>query len=316
MLETRSRGGREVSAGAPKSLGAYLDRIRHDPAEFRTVSRRIVPQSFEVTAVLEHLHLRKEFPTVFFENPLDVHGNPSRFPLVSNLWAMREPDETFYNITFVKTFPETGRRGGLTIHSAHMSRMTRAWERRGRPFPVINILGHHPAFWLGSMASTPWGDNEYATVGGFLREPLRLVPSVTWGKDFLVPADAEIVIEGEIDAVERTIVDPFGEISRQYQPQELAPVMHVKAITYRDGAIMQDIFSGHPEHMLLGSIPREGSLMRHLRQTVGDNVTAVHVPLSGVGRFVAYISLKKTSEGQPKLAALQAIAQAANLQTV
>ena len=392
MLETKSRGGREVAEGAPKSLGTYLAEIRHDPAEYRTVSRRIDPQNFEVTAILEHLHLRKEFPTVYFEKPLDMHGNESLFPLVSNLWGTRErcaemleiprseagrelgprysrlvdekrdpvlisdapvhanvlrgddadmhllpavrhfemdlgavltmalvmhqPDESFYNITFVKTFPETGLRGGLTIHSAHMSRMTRAWERRGRPFPVVNILGHHPAFWLGSMASTPWGDDEYATAGGFLHQPLRLAPSVTWGREFLVPADAEIIIEGEIDAEERTIVDPFGEISRQYQPQELAPVMHVKAITYRDGAVMQDIFSGHPEHMLLGSIPREGSLMKHLKQTVGDNVTAVHVPLSGVGRFVAYISMRKTGEGQPKLAALQTIAQAANMQTV
>ena len=394
MLETKRRDRSPTEAGTPKSLATYLDRIRFDPAECRTVSRRIDPQNFEVTAILEHLDGRKEYPTVVFENPLDMHGEPSRFQLVSNLFATRErcadmleipraesgrqlgpryaelvnqkrepvvvdsdsapaqahvlqgkqadmhilpavrhfemdlgavltmalamhqPGEDFYNITFVKTFPETGDRGGLTIHSAHMSRITRAWERRGQPFPVVNILGHHPAFWLGSMASTPWGDNEYATVGGFLREPLRLAPSVTWGRDFLVPADAEIIIEGEIDAVERTIVDPFGEISRQYQPQELAPVMHVKAITYRDGAMLQDIFSGHPEHMLLGSIPREGSLMKHLRQTVGDNVLAVHVPNSGVGRFTAYIAMSKTSEGQPKLAALQAIAQAQNLQTV
>lgn len=390
MLHTTSRTG----VAAPKSLSTYLDSIRDDPAECRRVTRRVDPQNFDVTAILEHLDRRRQYPAVIFEKPLDMHGDASRFPLVSNLWAtrercadmleiprsqsgrelgpryaelvgqkrqpevisssespvhanvlrgdqadmhrlpvvrhfemdlgavltmalvMRQPDDDFYNITFVKTFPETGDRGGLTIHSAHMSRMTRAWERRGKPFPVINVLGHHPAFWLGSMASTPWGDNEYSTVGGFLHQPLRLAPSVTWGSDFLVPADAEIIIEGEIGAVERTIVDPFGEISRQYQPQELAPVMHVKAITYREGAVMQDVFSGHPEHMLLGSIPREGSLMKHLRQTVGDNVTAVHVPNSGVGRFVAYIALNKRTEGEPKLAALQAIAQAHNMQTV
>lgn len=390
MLETTSRSG----VAAPKSLSTYLYTIRDNPAEFRRVTRTVDPQNFDVTAILEHLDRSREHPAVLFENPLDMHGDASRFPLVSNLWATRErcadmlglprseagaglgpryaelvaqkrqpevidsrespvhanvlrggeadmhrlpvvrhfemdlgavltmalvmhqPDEDFYNITFVKTFPETGDRGGLTIHSAHMTRMLRAWERRGRPFPVINVLGHHPGFWLGSMASTPWGDNEYSTVGGFLRQPLRLAPSVTWGSEFLVPADAEIIIEGEIDAVERTIVDPFGEISRQYQPQELAPVMHVKAITHRDGAVMQDIFSGHPDHMLLGSIPREGSLMKHLRQTVGDHVTAVHVPNSGVGRFVAYIALKKRSEGDPKLAALQTIAQAHNMQTV
>ena len=72
-----------------------------------------------------------------------------------------------------------------------------------------------------------------------VQEPLRLAPSVTWGKDFLVPADAEIIIEGTITPGERTVVDPFGEISGLYQEQQLAPVMRVTAITYRDGAVYQ-----------------------------------------------------------------------------
>jgi UbiD family decarboxylase len=334
-----------------------------------------------------------EYPTVLFEDPLDMHGEPSEFPLVSNLWATRErcaeavglprdqsgaelgslfaelvqarkdpivvpsdkapvqaqvlrgddadmwrlpvvrhyemdlggvltmalgmkaPGEDFYNITFVKTFPETPHRGGLTIHSQDMSRMLRLWEKRGEKVPVINILGHHPAFWLGTLNSTPYGDNEYATIGGFLGEPLRLTPSVTWGEDFLVPADAEIIIEGEISPGERTIVDPFGEISGQYQAQELAPFMDVTAITHRSDAIMQDIFSGHREHMLLGSIPREGTVYNHLKQKVG-NVHAVHLPYSGVGRYVAYISIRKDIEWHVKNAALQAVAHVPNLQVV
>lgn len=393
MLDTERSSGERRSGDRPKSLGTYLDRIRDDPAEYRTVGRTVNPLDFDVTAVLEHLDRRGQYPTVCFENPLDMRGEPSRFPLVANLWATRErcadavgvpreqagrelgprfaemvgrrrpprvvghddapvqahvhqgddadmwtlpvvrhfemdlggvltmalathaPGEDFYNITFVKTFPEAPRRGGLTIHSAHMSRMTRAWERRGERFPVVNILGHHPAFWLGTLNSTPYGDNEYETVGGFLGEPVRLAPSVTWGRDFLVPADAEIIIEGEIAPGERTIVDPFGEISRQYQPQELAPVLHVTAITHREGAVLQDVFSGHREHMLLGSIPREGSIFNHLQERLG-NVTAVHMPYSGCGRFSCYVSIRKTDEGQPKLAALQAVAHAPNLQIV
>jgi 2,5-furandicarboxylate decarboxylase 1 len=196
-----------------------------------------------------------------------------------------------------------------------MSRMMRAWESGTEKIPVINILGHHPAFWLGTLNNTPYGDNEYETIGGFLGESLRLAPSVTWGSDFLVPADAEIIIEGEITPGERTIVDPFGEISGQYQAQELAPVMEVTAITHRSGAIMQDIFSGHREHMLLGSIPREGTVYNHLKQKVG-NVVAVHLPYSGVGRYVAYVSIRKDIEWQVKNAALQAIAHVPNLQVV
>ncbi|MBI3043984.1 MAG: UbiD family decarboxylase [Betaproteobacteria bacterium] len=380
----------QAGGGAPRSLSSYLDLIRDDPAEFRTVSRTVNPLKFDVTAVLEQLDRRGEFPTVQFENPLNLHGEPSRFPIVANLWATRErcaeacglprseagrqlgsrfaelvgrkhepvvvssdnapvqahvyqgekadmwmlpavrhfemdlgavltmglvahaPGENFYNITFTKTFPESGRRGGFTIHTPHMTRMWKAWERRGERCPVANVLGHHPGFWLGTLTNTPWGDNEYATAGGFLQEPVRLVPSVTWGKDFLVPADAEIIIEGEIVPGERTIVNPFGDISLQYQAQQLAPYMEVTAITHRENAVFQDVFSGHRDHMLLGSIAREGTIFDHLKQKLG-NVVAVHMPFSACGRYTAYISIKKTDEGQAKQAGLQAIAHVPNL---
>ncbi len=391
MAKTKS--SKKSGGGSAKSLSTYLDQIRDDPAEFRTVSRKVDPMNFDVTAILKHLDQRREYPTVQFDNALNMHGKPSAFPLVTNLWATRErcaeavglsrkqaggelgalfadllkkriepkvisssnapvhanvlqgkkanmwmfpvvrhfemdlggvmtmamaahaPGEDFYNITFVKTFPETGHRGGLTIHSAHMSRMTKLWKNRGERFPVINILGHHPAFWMGTLNNTPWGDNEYATAGSFLREPTRLAPSVTWGNKFMVPADAEIIIEGEIGPDDRTIVDPFGEISGQYQPQQFAPVMEVKAITYRDGALYQDIFSGHREHMLMASVPREGSIYNHLKERLG-NITGVHLPYSGCARFTAYISIKKTDEGHPKQTAIMAMAHVMQLQVI
>jgi UbiD family decarboxylase len=374
-----------------KDLGGFLDSIKDEPAEYRSVSRTVNPMDFDVTAILEHLDRQGRYPAVRFENPLDVHGDPSRFPIVTNLWATRErcadavgvprgdagaplglhfadmvdakrapvvvkdapvqanvwrgddadlwrlpvvrhsemdlggaltmalamhaPGEEFYNITFVKQFAESPRGGGVTIHSAHMSRMLREWERRGETVPLVNILGHHPAFWIGTLNNTPYGDNEYATAGGFLDQPVRLAGSVTWGEKFLVPADAEIIVEGEITPGEMTIVDPFGEISRQYQPQELAPMMRITAITFRDGAIMQDVFSGHREHMLLGSIPREGTIYKHLAEKIGT-VTAVNMPFSGCGRYTAYISIKKSTDYQGKLAALQAAAHVPNLQVV
>lgn len=395
MRSLPTDGARHVSGvgSGAKSLGTYLELIRREPAELRTVSRLVNPLGFEVSAVLEHLDRQRRFPAVLFNNTLDIHGQRSAFPVLTNLWATRErcaemlglprehagrelgirfselvdqrrepqivghdaapvqanvlqgggadmhllpgvrhfemdlgpvftmahvmraPGGDFYNITFAKTFPETGARGGVTIHTPHLSRMLRDWERRGQTIPIVNVLGHHPAFWLGSLALTPYGNDDYATVGAFLGEPLRLVPSVTWGREFLIPADAEIVIEGELIPGERTVVDPFGEINRLYQPQQLAPLMEVRAITHRDGAILQDVFSGHREHFLLGLIPREGSIYAHLQERMG-NVTAVHLPYSGNGRTICYISISKAAEGQPKQAALQALAHAPMFQTV
>ena len=122
----------------------------------------------------------------------------------------------------------------------------------------------------------------------------------------MVPADAEIIIEGEIIPGVKEIVDPFGEVTRHYQAQCIRQAMQVKAVTHRSNAIMQDVFSGHHEHWNIGAIPKEGSVYNTLKSKVG-NVTAVHMPMSGIGRLSCYVSIKKVKEGQGKLTALVAL---------
>lgn len=280
------------------------------------VNQRMAPEIIPNAQAPVQEHILQGESATMNVLPIVRHSEMDLGAVLTMAHVMKGPDADFYNVTFAKTFPDsTGRSGGVTIHTPDLSRLLREWQARGKPFPVVNVLGHHPGFWLGALAVTPFGNNEYETIGGFLGHPLRLTPSVTWGDEFLVPADAEIIIEGEMIPGERTVVNPFGEISRQYQAQEFAPVMHVRAITYRTGAILQDVFSGHREHMLLGSIPREGSLQRHLQATTGA-VKAVHLPFSGAGRFVCYVSMKKAYEGQPKEVAIQALARVPALQTI
>jgi len=189
------------------------------------------------------------------------------------------------------------------------------YKEMNKPAPIINIIGHHPAFFLGALALTSFERDDYEAVGGFLGEPLRLAPSVTWGEDFLVPADAEIIIEGEILPGVREVVDPFGEVTRHYQAQCIRQAMQVKAITRRQNAIMQDVFSGHEGHWNLGAIPKEGSVYNTLQSKVGG-IVAVHMPHSGVGRLLCYISIKKTKEGQGKQAGLIALNESTTNQVV
>ena len=188
---------------------------------------------------------------------------------------------------------------GASLHSTHLVRVLDRYRELGRPAPVMNILGHHPAFSLGTLAATPYGNNDYDTIGAFLGEPLRLTPSVSCGKEFLVPADAEIIIEGEVPPDEKTVVDPFGEVTRFYQPQCLRQVFNVKAITMRNKPIMQDIFSGHKGHWNLSAIPKEGSIYNSLQTRFG-NIVGVHMPHSMCSRLGCYISVRKSREGIAK----------------
>ena len=250
--------------------------------------------------------------------PIVTHSEGDYGPCLTMTLAVKDPESGAYNAAFIKAFYdfEDQRRLRITIHSTDSERALAYYEERNLPMPVVAILGHHPSFYLGTMALTPFESNDYRTIGGYLGEPLRLVPSETWGDDFLVPADAEILIEGEVPPGVRMIADPFGDITRQYQAQTLRQVMEVKAITRRRDAMLQDVFAGHHDHMTVGQIPKEGSLYNTLRAKFGDLITAVHMPYSGCGRLLVYVSINKTREGQGKAVALAAIQESWTFQTV
>jgi UbiD family decarboxylase len=229
--------------------------------------------------------------------PIVRHFAMDMGPTLTMTHVMRAP-EGHYNISFAKTFYKWHpTEMVVSIHTRDMSRIVREYAARGEPAPIINVLGHHPAFHLGSLAPNAWGVNDYEAIGGFLDQPLRLAPSVTWGDRFMVPADAEVIIEGEIPPGRKDVCDPFGEVARLYQAQCLRPIFQVKAITFRRNPIIQDIFSGFADSFPLGAIPKEASLETALRPQF-PNISEIHVPSSGCGVYVCYISIRDVQDGQ------------------
>jgi 2,5-furandicarboxylate decarboxylase 1 len=241
--------------------------------------------------------------------PIVIHSEGDYGPCLTMTLAVRDPVSGAYNVSFIKAFYdfEDCRRLRITIHSPDSVRVLSYYEERELPMPIVAILGHHPAFYLATTGLTAYESDDYEMVGGFLGEPLRLVRSETWGDDFLVPADAEILIEGEVPPGVRMIADPFGDVTRQYQSQTLRPVMEVKAVTRRRDAVMQDVLAGHRDGMTVGQIPKEGTLFNTLRKRFGDIISAVHCPYSGCGRLAVYVSIRKTKEGQAKSVAMAAV---------
>jgi 2,5-furandicarboxylate decarboxylase 1 len=241
--------------------------------------------------------------------PIVIHSEGDYGPCLTMTLAVRDPVSGAYNVSFIKAFFdfEDTRRLRITIHSPDSLRALQYYEERGLPMPIVAILGHHPAFYLGTTGSTPYESDDYEAIGGYLREPLRLAPSEIWGSDFLVPADAEILIEGEVPPGVRMIADPFGDITRQYQSQTLRPVMEIKAVTRRRAAIMQDTLAGHRDGMTVGQIPNEGTLYNNLQEKFGNIITGVHYPYSGCGRLAVFVSISSNKEGLSKLVGLEAV---------
>ena len=171
---------------------------------------------------------------------------------------------------------------------------------------MATVLGHHPAYHMGACYSGPFEVSEYEVIGGYLREPLRLTGSATWGDDFLIPADAEIVIEGVLKPGKRMVEGPFGEAPGYLGPQRYltCPNYEVRAINYRNGAMYQSVITPEGDKPWM-DLPREGAYLRRCREAV-PGVTAV-CKQGRHAHYNVFISMKKMSEGDPGRAAAAAL---------
>jgi 2,5-furandicarboxylate decarboxylase 1 len=145
-----------------------------------------------------------------------------------------------------------------------------------------------------------------------MQEPLRLTPSETWGEDFLVPADAEIIVEGEVLPNEMDDEGPIGEHTRYYKTirdgrieKSEDPVTRIRAITYRRDAYFLSSFLAHPDQGLIGAIPKEAAIYEIARRSV-PGLKAVHLTPGGVNRYLCYLSMDQRVEGEAKDALLAA----------
>src|SRR4051812_25839056 len=71
-------------------LRAFLQKVRRRKGDLLEIDRPLRPAEFEATALLKQLEDRRQYPAVLFNHPLDCHGKPSLFPLLSNMYATRE----------------------------------------------------------------------------------------------------------------------------------------------------------------------------------------------------------------------------------
>ncbi len=226
-------------------------------------------------------------------------------PYLNKLVVAADPDTGCYNTSHHRMLVKGRDHLGLWSSPRHLWNYFRRAEERGEPLPIAHVLGHHPGFYLAAEALVPMEADEYDISGGILGEPLRLVPSETFGDRLMVPADAEIIVEAEVLPGVRDAEGPYGEFTGYYGPQRWSWLCRATAITHRKDAIFVGNFVGHPDCSILGGIPKEGGIFEIVRGVV-PTVKAVHFPISGVCRFFAYISIDQQAEGEARVAALAA----------
>lgn len=238
--------------------------------------------------------------------PIITHHEMNLGPYIASgsIWT-KDPDTKRVNCTIARIFIAGPRCLVVNFNPAgHSRQMFEKHRALGIPLPLVIVIGHHPAFYMG--AQTKQFVNEPDIIGGMMGEPLELTPSETWGSDIFVPAQADLVIEAELSTTTMDIEAPFGEYPQYYAGQKLNPVAEVKAITHRKDAWYLDIMPGHPDHLLLDAPTIEAYLYSRIKAVV-PGLIAVHVPVSGTARFHAYIQIKKRNDAEPKTAIAAAL---------
>ncbi|MBM4191806.1 MAG: UbiD family decarboxylase [Gammaproteobacteria bacterium] len=182
--------------------------------------------------------------------------------------------------------------------ASHNAQNLKKFRARGERVPVAFWIGHHPAVLLGTQAKLNYPESHWAAAGGVLGEPLRLVPSIMHGEKIMVPADAEIVIEGFVAPDEFVDDGPFGEYTGYLGGKVRAPLVEVECITRRKDAMYHDYGSGLTDMLVPDNMAMEGKLYE-LVKSVAPSLVNVYVPAEG-RRFHAYLQLHNSAPGEAR----------------
>ena len=150
----------------------------------------------------------------------------------------QDPDTGWTNVALYRFMVKGPRRwASMWSPTTHGSTIfTRKYEMRGQTMPCCVAIGVDPAIVNVACAAVPSGVCEYDMAGGIAGDPIRLVRAET--NNLLVPAFAEIIVEGEVRPGERTDEGPFGEVVGYTHGRNISPVFRVTAITTRKNPIV------------------------------------------------------------------------------
>jgi 2,5-furandicarboxylate decarboxylase 1 len=183
----------------------------------------------------------------------------------------------------------------------HLWDIWREKTDQNKPLEIAFVLGLHPAWALAAQSRIAHPPSELDVAGSLLKESLEVVRCETI--DVLVPAWAEIIIEGEIPPNTLEEEGPWGDFTRYHQVAKRHPVK-IKAITYRKDPIVHDMGAWPVAPMSsMGRITGSAFMNRQLKQIMPDIKLFKYGP-----SMFGFIQLDKKHIAQPKQAILAAFA--------
>ena len=166
------------------------------------------------------------------------------------------------------------------------------WKKRGEPMPCAIVLGCPPVVSFTAVQKMPEKLDELWVSGGLVGKPLNVVEAKT--VDLMVPAEAEVVIEGFVSTELLEPEAPFGESHGHVNLQEYNGYVDVTAITRRRDAVITSWVSQvtPSESSAIKRPAYEAAQIEHLRDHLGIKGVkhvATHEPLTSLHKLIVVV---------------------------
>lgn len=282
----------------------------------RAMERPIAPIEVSTARVQQEVHYLEKDPPPgsgldMFPIPISTPGlDPAPF-LTCAHWITHDPVTGIRNVGNYRGHVKAPNRLGLVLLSPSQGihEHWKAARKRGEPLEVAIVVGAPPVITYAAASKVSMDVDELAVAGALAGEPIPVVRCKT--SSILVPADAEIVLEGQISTEYLEPEGPFGEFLGHMHPVEMARIMEIKCITYRKDAIWASLMSqlAPSESSVMRRLGSEAMYLRQLRDAMGiKSVKRVVLlePLLSV-RKLAIIQMDNPHSDQTRRALLGAV---------
>lgn len=288
LVKHRSLHGRVLGVPQEDYLATLAYRLRKPP-------RGVV--EVETGPVKEVIYTGTEIDWTLLPVPYHSEAENDRYITAMNM--VRDPETGFYNTSHAGTTPLSPRAGLMSFVTPHTNAIIQKYKSMGATeMPIVIAFGLHPAYEVmgnfSGLHMDMWG--EVDMIGTIMDQDIEMVKAESL--DMLVPAHAEIIVEGLVDL---TKLNKFGcsvGPSGYYMPKEQQlPEVHLQAVTMRAD---KPIYRNHQtcpftDHQTLPRMCHEAMIYNRVKE-IGLDVKDVRFPNWG-GAFSCIIKVEAPRDG-------------------
>ena len=279
---------------------AYRDRMK----QFQLIPNVVI----NTGPVLENVDRDAAVDLFKFPVPFLHELDGGRYIGTADLVIMRDPDTGWVNIGTYRAQVHDRNTLGLWMSPGKHGRLIREkYFKQGKNCPVVICCGHDPLLFLSSGNEVGYGIGEFAHAGGHRGEPFDTINSELHGLP--MPAQAEIVLEGEILLDDLRSEGPFGEWTGYYASSMREDnVVRVRRVYYRNAPIMTMACPMRPpsDYSLSKCVIKSAMIWDQVEKAGLSGVRGVWCHEAGGGRLFNVISIEQAYAGHAKQAAMLA----------